>query len=315
MYKQRYEQSDAAAAQPQQAQPQVQPQGTTVPEPMRIPAPRRQMNPSIPHGQPQPSPEPAQQPQVQAQQAPAEPSYDAQLMQQLATERRMFAEREAQYQQLFAQQAQALQELETLKSQQALQAQLADDKSFEGLETVDADDARRLISTTATVLQQPLNEMKKDLEAQRNALIQQQQYMNQQVAQLQSQRAREELLAAHPDFFDLWKKPDFVNYMRARDGHSSETREQRAVREYNMGNADFVVHMLNDYKGVAPQVQDIQTPAPVQVAQNMAPQQPQPTASYTLSDLLNLFQTRQISHDQYRTMLNNLRAAQAATPA
>lgn len=246
-----------------------------------------------------------------------------QLQQQLEAERQVFAQREQQWQQYAQTQQQQLteaqkaqQELEQLKQREALFQKLSSDDAFAGLETVDADDARRIIQLTADALSQPLNETKTAMNAQYQQIQQQlqqaQQATAQQMAALQSMRVRDELMAAHPDFFSLYEKPEFRAFLNQRNGASVETREQYAIREYNAGNAAAVIELINQYKGITPKVDTIQTVAPVQVANasavpNGAGAQ---AAPYTLQDLIRLRHTGQITPDQFSKMLAELRAAQ-----
>lgn len=315
-FQQQYVNAQEAPQAPQEtAEPQQQPMQVIAPPP------RAQQRGILPQPKTYTPPPPPSQPQEQpaAESQPAPVVYDAQLQKQLEAERQMFAQREQQWQQWAEQHnqqlaaAQAAQaELDKLKNREALAQKLASDEAFAGLESVDASDARKLINMTAEVFQEPLNATADQLKQLQMQNAQMQQYIQQQTAAMQSQRVRDELLAAHPDFFQLYDQNQaFRQFLNERDGLSYQTREQRAIAEYNAGNAPYLINLINQFKGVAPKVNDIKTVAPVQVANAAASyQQPAPQQRYTLADLNYFMQTGQISPDQYREELNKLRAAQ-----
>ncbi|MBD5583714.1 MAG: hypothetical protein HDQ88_01390, partial [Clostridia bacterium] len=301
------------------AQP-VQPQPATPigVEPIRIPAPAQQ-RPGVTVTPPAQAPRPAEQQDTPTTGHPAQTpnpvappvhADDVQLQRQLAAERQLWAQREQQYQQAFAAQQQQLQamqdaqaELETYRQREALQQQLSNDELFAGLETIDADEARRLMALTANVLQQPINEVRADIARQREELARQQQYVQQQLQLAQSEHVRRELLNAHPDFLDLYNgNPAFRQYLSEREGLSSRTREEMMKDEYNAGNAAYVIDVVKRFKDGTPRVNDIQAVPPVQVANAAAAPAPSAQAAprYTIAELNSLAQQRLISQDQYR---------------
>lgn len=317
--------------QSQLEQPVEQPQQPASPMTVTVPN-RRHGNTILPSAAPLPSPTAQVQPVAPVTDAPTDGSApvapviapeQVQLQQQLEAERQAFAQREQQWQQYAQAQSQQLTEaqkaqyeLEQLKQREALYQKLANDETFAGLESVDVDDARRIIQMTADTLAQPLSETKAAMNAQYQQLQQQlqqtQQATAQQMAALQSMKVRDELLTAHPDFFALYEKPEFRAFLNQRNGSSVETREQYAIREYNAGNAAAVIDLVNQYKGAVPKVESMQTVAPVQVASASAVSdgaKGQPV-SYTLRDLLDARHTGQITPDQFTRMLAELRAAQ-----
>lgn len=250
------------------------------------------------------------------------PSYDAQWQKQLEAERQAFAQREQQWSQAYTAQQQQLdelrkaqQELAQYKQRDELGKQFADDSVFEGLETVDANDARRIIQMSTSAISGQLAQERAQFAQEREQLQQQlqqtQAYAQQQAQASQAARMRDQVLAAHPDFFQLYDNdPAFQQYLRSRDGKSSYTREQLAMAEYNVGNTAYLIDLLDRYKSSIPKPDDIKTVAPVQVA-NAAPVMPQAqTPQYSLSDLNYLFHTGRITQDQYRQELNRLRATQ-----
>lgn len=346
MFRQSYAASDAAQAagvaqenaQPQPAPVQQQPQPQPQPQPQQIivPAPRKG-NPIMPEtrsSQAPLQPQAAQPPQageqsggtasppVASQTAPIS-SDNATLQRQLEAERRAWAQKEAQWQAAYQQQQETLnqygqmaQEYNALKKQAELNQQLSNDELFSGMSSVDAEDARRIISVTAQTLQQPLDNMQAQLQRQQQQLAQQQQYIDQQVYRMQQAKASQELQAAHPDFAQLVNDPAFIQFAQQRDGYTSRSREQTAWEEFNRGNSAYVINMVNEFKGVKPTTSTIQSAPPVQVASSAVSPQAQPQAAprYTLGELNNLMQMRQITPDQYRVLLNEYREFQHAQP-
>lgn len=326
-FRQSFEQSAAAQETPvqpetqQPPQPQVQPQQVVVP-------PQRVINPVLP-SQTAKAPEP---PLVNANQQATEPAGgdrpvspppapnddSATLRRQLEWERQLWANERQQmqqnmeaYNQQLQQAAQIQQEYNQLKQQEALQQQLSDDKLFENLTTVDADDARQLVGVVARTLQAPLDSMRNTLQEQQKVLAQQQQYLDGQLYRMSRQQAAEKLQAAHPDFAQVVNDPAFVQFAQQREGHTSKTRERVAFEEFNAGNPDYVINLVNDFKGITPQADAVKTVPPVQVANSVVQPAPAQTApQLTLSELNTLMQMRRITPDEYRAYLADMRKAQ-----
>lgn len=263
----------------------------------------------------------AQEQSVPSAPAPS-PAPDIQWQQQMAAERQAFAQREEQWNQAYTAQQQELEELrkaraelDSYKRQAAMAQKFADDSAFEGLETVDANDARRIIQMTTSAMSEQMAQERAQLAAEREQMQQQlaqtQTYAQQQAQAALAARMRDQVLAAHPDFFQIYDNdPAFQQFLHSREGKSSYTREQMAMAEYNAGNAAYLIDMLNRYKGSAPKPDDMKTVAPVQVANAAPSAPPQTEQSYTLSDLNYMFHTGRLTQDQYRQELNKLRATQ-----
>lgn len=336
MFRKQYMGSEAAqaAGTPQEAAPPQQQVGTPPPVPPQIVVPPpRNHNPIMPdpnraQAQPQVAPPPAggqsdgvASPPVAPQTAPI--PADASLQRQLESERQIWAQEKQQWQAVVQQQnamlqqaAQMQQEYTALKQQEALAQQLSSDELFNGLTTVDTDDARRLVQLTAQTLQQPLDNMRQELQKQQQLIGQQQQYIDAQVYRMQQAKASQELQDAHPDFAQLVHDPNFIQFARQRDGYTSRSREQTAWEEFNRGNSSYVINMVNEFKGIQPNVAPLQSAPPVQVATSAVTPEPQAQAAprFTLAELNSLMQMRQITPDQYRVYLNEYRQFQNAQP-
>lgn len=340
MFAQQYAQSEAgqyAAQQNAQPQSQEQPQNAQpannqifVPGPRRanpiLPAPNNAQATTQPQVAPPPSAAPGQPESSPSKPVPSPaPSFSSEsaLQRQLEQERQAWAAEREQWRTAIQQQNEMLQhagamqqEYNILKQQADLNQKLSDDELFANLTTVGSDDARQLVQLTAQTLQGPLDTMRQEMQKQQAALIKQQEYINNQMVRMQQQRATQDLYAAHPDFAQLAYDPGFTQFAQQRDGYTSRTREQAAWEEFNRGNSEYIIQMINEYKGMAPKAENVQVVPPVQVA-NGAVQQTQqgPTAPrFTLAELNNLMQMRQITPDQYREYLNEYRKAQSMSP-
>ena len=299
-FRESYAVSEAAATTPQPA-PQPTPQPIPQPAPQPVPQPA-----------PQPAPQPVPQP------APPYP-YDTARQQLEMQRQQLLAERDALTAELQKSSAdlQALRqqqrEWELDKQQRALSDTLARDATLGDLETVDPNDARRIAAAAANAMHVSIDAMQQELAAQRAALQQSVAANSQNMQQLRAQQLRDEILRVHPDFFSLYQDPEFRAFLQQPEGMSSRTRDQLATEEFNAGNAKYVIDMVDRFKQRAPQGDAITTVAPVQVAAgSVAPAAPAPAVTYTLADLNNLMQTRQITPDQYREMLKEWRAANPA---
>ena len=298
--------TEAVAKREQEIQAETTPQPNPLPEPVLASQPQPQPQPQ-PVQVVNPTPTPTPTPMHTPVQQPV--GIDPQLAHQLQYEReQLLRENEALRQQLGDISAQ-FSEANREKQKQQLMASV-DNMNFDGLETIDVDDARRVARATLDAVSAPLEQTRQSLAAERQrieAMVSQQQ---EQQERDRLARLNREILAVHPDFFELQKTPEYQAYMQGRDGLSSKTRDQIAAEEFYNGNTAFVINMLNDLKGIRPKVDSIQSVAPVQVATSAGSNVGTTvTEPMTLRDLNNLYQMRRISHDEYRKRLGELRAA------
>lgn len=254
----------------------------------------------------QPKPEPVQPPvQPQPAQSAPQPYYDPALVQQLARERDALWQQVNQY---------AAEREQWARQQNAkdMTERLMQSPELQELESVDPEDARRIAAAALQGASSQYAQLQQDL----NALRAEQQRSYQELRQREraqfDKKNAENVLQVHPDFFDLYNNSaEFRQFLNGHDGYSSKSREQMATEEFYAGNTAFVVDLLNRFKQGQPNSANVSTVAPVQVASSAAtagthaPAQP----SYTLADLNNLMQTRQISHDEYLKRLGEWKAA------
>lgn len=119
-----------------------------------------------------------------------------------------------------------------------------------------------------------------------------------------------EITRVHPDFFELQNTPAYREFMSQPIApHSNMTRDQFAAAEYKRGNTAFVIDLLTQLKQQTASPESVMTVAPIQTASGAAVNTEADAPQYTLRDLLDLFQTGQLTHDQYREQVARLRAA------
>lgn len=284
-------------------QPAFPPQ-QVAPSPVAAPqaAPVQQPAPA----QPQVAPAPQQPPMYV--QPPTVPVVDQYLLQQLAQERDRLSAELGEKDKVIGNLLTTQQELAALKQQAQMQEALAA-TNFDGLETVDPEDAKRISAAVLAATQATIAPLQKQLEDERQRIQAQTQQQMQYMEQQRIQSLNQQVLSVHPDFFQLQSSPAYHAFMSQRDGLSSKTRDQRAAEEFMAGNTAYVIDMLNQMKGASPSPAQIATVAPVQSAPAAPAAPAAQTPPMTLRELNDLMGTRQITHDEYRARLKELRAA------
>ena len=281
------------------------------------PAPAAPAQPSTPAA-PQPAPvsAPAQQP-VAATPPPMAPNqqnvWDAYAAQQRMMElERVNREQQNQLQQMHAQYVEqnntidnllrAQQEYEQLKA-----AQAASNFDYSTLTTVAPEDAKVITDNIIHAVQAQLDPIKKRIGEQDKQMQATATYQEQRFQQQQAANTLNRILEKHPDFLNLRHNPQYIKFLNQRDGYSSYTIDQRAATEFQLGNADYINRMLDEFKAQQPSVNDINSVAPVQTSnQTVAPAAPASQLP-TLRELNSMMQMRQITPEHYRELLKQIR--------
>ena len=159
-----------------------------------------------------------------------------------------------------------------------------------------------------------VEQMRSEIQQQRQALAQQAQQAQQAQAYQNIARLNSEVMRYHPDFGQIIQDPKFREFLNQRDGYSYETRDQRAAREYQNGNPAYVIDLLYQFKGTRPNVQQAMSVAPSSAPSHVQQAQPsqQGAPQYTLRELNDLFSMRRISPEQYKEELAKLKPTIAA---
>lgn len=298
-------QAASAVAPPVQVTPAPQPASAqAAPAPMAAPAPIAA-----------PAPQPVQAPAP----APVAPQIDpirlAQMeaeRQQLAAERQQLLDRSKAQDQAIQNLLQSQQELETLKRQQEIAKSLSEEQ-FAQLESIEPEDAKRIRESMVAATQAATMPLYKELAETRRLAEERAVQAAQEAERVRIQMLTQQITAKHPDFFTLQNTEEYRRFMSQRDGKSVKTRDDRAAEEFKAGNVEYVNDLLDQLKGTIPSADHIASVAPVQTAYSASLVDPAPAApTMTLRDLNDQYQMRQISHEQYREGLKQLRAANLA---
>lgn len=239
-----------------------------------------------------------------------QPAVDQQLLQQLQQERDAAAQEIQQLRQAVANLSQA----QYQSDRQHVVDKALSPELLESLGTIDAEDARKLGGAMYDAMSAPLDELRSSMQQQRDAIAQQQQQMQQSAMYQQVARLNSEVERYHPDFQKILREPEFQKFLDERDGYSSETKNERAMREYQRGNSAYVIGLLYDYKGQRPNVQNAMSVVPSNAPSHVAaPASSQNGGTqYTLKELNDMYMMRQITPEQYKQELAKLKQVYAA---
>lgn len=270
-----------------------QPQPEPAPQPAPMPAP-------------QPAPIPAPAP------APAPAPQQTQMPQQNVQEFMTLQQQNQQLQAQLAQQQQVIQNLmDANKGYNDLKVQTAADNiQFGELGTVDADDAKAIAAGIMKALDTQLAPIKEALAQQRSYSEHVSQMQDQKFAQQQAKAVINQIMQKHPDFIELQTDPNYLRFVQQHDGSSSLTYDAIAAYEFQRGNANYIIDLVNKYKQQQPASSAITSVAPVQTAAIPQPAQEQQVELPTLRELNQWMQMRRINQDQYRQLLQKIMASQ-----
>lgn len=311
--------------------PNVQPEQAPAPSPAPASAPTPEQPPQFtqpqdklqswlnilnnPESEPAPAPQPAPVPTPAPAPQPAPVPTPAPQPQQPPQNAQEFMALQQQNQQLQAQLAQQQQVIQNLmdanKGYNDLKVQTAADNiQFGELGTVDADDAKAIAAGIMKALDTQLAPIKEALAQQRSYTEQFSQLQDQKFAQQQAKAVINQIMQKHPDFIELQTDPNYLRFVQQHDGSSSLTYDAIAAYEFQRGNANYIIDLVNKYKQQQPAPSAITTVAPVQTAAAPQPAQEQQVELPTLRELNQWMQMRRINQDQYRQLLQKIMASQ-----
>ena len=269
-------------------------QETPAPQPAPAPAPQPPA-PQPPAPQPAPAPTPA----------PSVPPQNAQEFMALQQQNQQLQAQLAQQQQVIQNLMDANKGYNDLKVQTA-----ADNIQFGELGTVDADDAKAIAAGIMKALDTQLAPIKEALAQQRSYTEQFSQLQDQKFAQQQAKAVINQIMQKHPDFIELQTDPNYLRFVQQHDGSSSLTYDAIAAYEFQRGNANYIIDLVNKYKQQQPAASTLTTVAPVQTAAIPQPAQEPQVELPTLRELNQWMQMRRINQDQYRQLLQKIMASQ-----
>lgn len=178
---------------------------------------------------------------------------------------------------------------------------------FGELTTVDPADAKKISAGIMKALSGPLAAIQQALQQQQDYMTQSNQWQEQRFTQQQAYDTINRIRVAHPDFLQLQQDPAYLQFVNQRDGHSFQTRDNRAAFEFKNGNADYIIDLLNQFKQQRPQQASITTVAPVQTAGSPVQEAPKPVAMPSLATWNSWYQTHRITQEQYQQGLKKIR--------
>lgn len=308
-------------------------------QPAQVPPAQPGMNPGAPVAQPpapaatQPRPTvsqppaqstPTAQPSAQSPTQPATPQPQWDTSRYMSDQLNALAQERAQLYQAMQDKDRQITELTqavgqykrmqaTQAQQEALSAAITESLSNTTLESIDEADAQRLVAATVAAVSGQLAAMQQQSEQRQQAYEARLAQHDHTAYQQQVERTRNEILAAHPDYPQFMYSPEYRAFLSERDGLSSETRYDRAVREFNAGNAAYMIDLFNQFKNRGVDVQaaasvvpPLETPSSYS---NPVQTDAQPQLTYT--QLFHLMQTHAITPEEFYSHLGQLRAKPA----
>lgn len=274
--------------------------------------------PSVGTPPPQPVTPPQVTPPVQPvplQPAPLQPAppqpvpwENMQQQQQFA----MMQQQNNELQQKLQQQNQVIQNL--LQQQQQLESVKqqydANNIKFDELSTVDEGDAKAIAAGIMKALGSQLEPIKQALQQQQQYTQKSNAWYEQRFTEQKAKSTLDRIIEKHPDFIALQSDPNYLRFAQQRDGKSSLSYDAHAAYEFERGNADYIIDLIDRYKQSIPSQSSITSVAPVQTATVPATPAGQTPELPTLRELNQWMQMRQIDQDQYRKLLKMVIDAQ-----
>lgn len=189
------------------------------------------------------------------------------------------------------------------------------------LENLDPDAARELtdkilrpaIQRMRGTFDQDLTQMASKLEESTRSIEKMRSETSEREKKSQLARINSAITTAHPDFPKLMESREFKRFLRSTVAGSSITLGEIVSREYNAGNADFVVDVVSKFKGDRPSLDSIASAPASGTGTTPASNEPE-APTYTAQDVADWnrqFATGKLSRTQYRENMQKYREAQS----
>lgn len=125
-------------------------------------------------------------------------------------------------------------------------------------------------------------------------------------------KVNEALFAKHPDLNQMMANPAYADFMRQTIPGTRVTYGSQVSAAYEAGDTDYVVSILDKFKGAQPSLEQVATPSTVQHQGALHPATPTETYSYEdLADWRHQFQTGVITREEYIRRTEEFNKAQA----
>lgn len=205
----------------------------------------------------------------------------------------------------------SLAELNKLREKQRVDEYLA---GMDGLNSVNADDARKLVAPLLQQMDKAREDSAKQLQEARAAIEQRFTEMDKRKAQDKNNQLYSQIIKAHPDLQQLQKTKEYSEVMLSPvQPNSNITVGELVAAELKNGNADYIIKVLDTVKQRAA-VPNISAVASVSAGATAGASSGTDTAGDILTDeqiadLRFKVQTGEISRDEFRTRMARHREA------
>lgn len=125
-------------------------------------------------------------------------------------------------------------------------------------------------------------------------------------------RVNEALYARFPDLNQIMENPSYAEFMNRTIPGTRVTYGSQVREAYEAGDTDYVIQVLDQFKGNQPTLASIAAPSGMQHPGALHPATPQDTFTYDdLTAWRYQYQNREISHEEYTRRMAAFNQAQA----
>jgi len=211
-------------------------------------------------------------------------------------------------------------ELQQLQLERELEKMLGENANE--FATIAPEDAKRLLTPVVKMVKDSLgstqNATKKALDAQQKKLDEHVTRLEQERVQAKVASLHKKLLTAHPDLEQLQKSQAYYQTMTAPVDGSGLTVGQLVAAEFNRGNVDYVINVLNKMKDSQPSLESVAVVSPGSVGSTPAAKSDAPDGQLSMEELADLkfnFQSGRISREQFSAAMKKHREARTGASA
>lgn len=185
-------------------------------------------------------------------------------------------------------------------------------------ETIDPSDVKKIMSPLFQAIRQQAHnttaQLQKQLQEQQDRISARLKQLDDTETKRKYDSVRAALLKAHPDLEQLQQSEAYKRAMLTPvGGNSGILTGQLVAAEYKRGNADYIIKVLNDIKQSTASNLESVASVPPSAGVAKVPPAPTGTSDYLtpeqLSELNHKVRTRQISREEFHTLLEKHRAA------
>lgn len=182
--------------------------------------------------------------------------------------------------------------------------------------TIDKEDAKKLLAPIVRTVREQANRAVKDSEARVQQLEQELQErfrkLDDEKFTARLNKTRDAILKAHPDLESLQKTPAYQQMMMSPiGGNAGLLVGQLVAAEYQRGNADYVINVLNQVKQSVPDLANVASVSPAAATTAPAPaaEEGGRLTSDQIAQYKFMVQTGQMSREDFRSVMKKHRDA------